>query len=906
MTQSVTRRMTVLILLISLLVACASAAFQIHSGYRAGVQALDEQFDIIESSHVPALAANLWVLDPDLVGKQLEGIARLPGIVGARLSGHLTASAVAPGDAASGAGPRQLMQRDFQLSYPDPKDPGRLHPIGTLEVQASLGPTIAALWRTARAIVVAEALRSVVLAAALIIALRHYVTQHLVQIAGYSSRLTLDRLDEPLHLAGDARQRKDEIGALAHAIDRMRVSLRSEITRREQTESHARDLEIEKEAAERSSVAKGAFLANMSHEIRTPLNAILGMSALALKTELSPRQHNYIEKVYRSARGLLGIINDILDFSKIEAGKLGVELTPFLLDQVLDDLASQISLKADEKNLELVFDIAPDLPQTVIGDPLRLGQILTNLGSNAVKFTETGEIVVAVRAQSASAEHVDLLFSVRDTGIGMTPEQCARVFESFGQAESSTSRRFGGTGLGLAISRRLVELMQGRIWVESEAGTGTCFHVALRLGVAAAPAPQARRMPLAGELQRLRTLVVDDNATARDITAELARTLGLDVSTADGGDAALLTVREATARGQPFDLLLVDWKMPGTNGIELLAQLHQHDGATQTGAAVMVTAYARDDALEAAVRAGVTLQGLVTKPVTPSALLDAIGSTLPHSAAAEPAVPREAAVGADKLRGARVLLVEDNDLNRELATELLTSAGITVVHAGDGLRALTLLRSDTAFDGILMDCQMPHMDGFDATLAIRGELGLADIPVLAMTADVMLHERERVLQVGMNDHIAKPIDIDEMFATMARWIRPKAPAAASQPATPAPLALPRLAGLDTEAAVRAIGGDTMLYRRMLGHFAAGHERFCADFVVAAAAGDGEGARRLAHTLRGTAGQIGAAELARRAGLLAQACRDTMRDPWQHRLDDVAEVLSPLLAAIKDLQPPPPE
>ncbi|WP_326534182.1 response regulator [Pseudorhodoferax sp.] len=906
MAKSVIRRMTVLVLLISVLVACASAAFQIYSGYRAGLQALDTQFRNIESSHVPALAANLWVMDQGLVDKQIEGIARLPGIVGVRVAGgHAASAAAVEPDTAR----RHLVAREFPLRYPDPTDSARLHQIGTLQVEASLDDTVAALRRTAVTIVIAEVLRSAALALAVILALRHYVTRHLAQIANHSANLSLDRLDEPLRLTGGAARRQDEIGALADAIERMRLSLRAEIARREETESRARELVIEKEAAERSSVVKGAFLASMSHEIRTPLNAVIGMSGLALKTELSPRQQNYIEKVHRSAKGLLGIINDILDFSKIEAGKLGVEQIVFRLDQVLDDLASQIGLKAEEKGLELVFDVAGDLPLHVLGDPLRLGQVLTNLGSNAVKFTERGEIVVAVRAQALDDARVELHFSVRDTGIGMAPEQCARVFESFSQADSSTSRKYGGTGLGMAISRRLVELMHGRIWVESVPGQGTTFHVSLPLGLATAEA-DTHRMPLASELAGLRALVVDDHAIAREIAAEMARALGLDVGVADGGASALQAVQQAAAQGRPFALLLVDWKMPDIDGIDLLAQLRQQGAAAQACAAVMVTAYAREDALAAAGRAGVELQGLVTKPLTPSVLLDAIGTAIGRRVAAPAgAAVKPADGGPASLRGARVLLVEDNALNRELAVELLEGAGVAVVHAEDGEKALRLLRGDADFDGILMDCQMPGLDGFDTTLALRGELGLTQIPVLAMTANVMADERARVLQVGMNDHIAKPIDVDAMFTTMARWIRPAAGRAAqavaqAQPAAPAVArAVPRIQGLDTDAALRAMGGDPMLYRKMLARFALGQGDFVAEFRAAIDAGDLVRAVRLAHTLRGTAGTIGALAVAQGAGALEQACKgDAPAPAWPALLDTVAAGLAPLVTAIEGLAP----
>jgi PAS domain S-box-containing protein len=548
-----------------------------------------------------------------------------------------------------------------------------------------------------------------------------------------------------------------------------------DVTARRQTEDALRRAS---EAAKATSRTKSAFLANMSHEIRTPMNAIIGMTHLALNDCPPEKMLNYVAKAHQAANSLLQILNDILDMSKIEAGHLEMEHIDFALQDVIDQVADVLALPAQQKGLELLFTAPPDLPTRLRGDPTRLRQILVNLGANAIKFTEQGSVTMGLEVVHQGEQDVMLHGWVRDTGIGMTPAQQERLFLPFSQVDVSTTRRYGGTGLGLSISAELAERMQGRMWVESAPGQGSTFHFKVRLGRADASPPMVGT-PTGWSGRRV--LLVDDSADARAVLGQMLQSFGLHVDAFDGTAAALARC-EAVA--QPYDWLLVDWITPEGSGADCARQLLDtlnRRFPEREACILLVTSFYRDDALRAA--AELPANDVLTKPVTPSTLHDSLMRTLHAQGEGAPGMRttslspqrkddarKEALVKRDAIRGARILLVEDQPLNQELAFELLRLAGARVTLARDGADALSILSQDSPFDCVLMDCQMPRMDGYTATQQIRRNPEWQDLPIIAMTANALAGDREQALAAGMNDHVAKPLDIDQLFRVLGRWL----------------------------------------------------------------------------------------------------------------------------------------
>jgi PAS domain S-box-containing protein len=620
------------------------------------------------------------------------------------------------------------------------------------------------------------------------------------------------------------------------------------------------ELRRAKELAEDATRMKSDFLANMSHEIRTPMNAIIGMAHLALKTDLTPRQRDYIKKVQNSGQHLLGIINDILDFSKIEAGKLSMESADFELDKVLDNVSNLISEKAFAKGLELVFDIESAVPNHLNGDSLRLGQILINYANNAVKFTEKGEIVISARVLEESEQNVFLEFSVRDTGIGLTEEQLGKLFQSFQQADTSTSRKYGGTGLGLAISRQLAVLMGGEVGVESEYGKGSRFWFTARLGRSSNKPKLLIPKP---DLRGRRILIVDDNEIARLVLQEMLESMTFNVNQAASGERALEMIAEADTGGDPFEVVFLDWRMPLMDGIETARKIRKLRIRRQPHMA-MVTAYGRDEVIREAETAG--FQDILIKPVNASMLFDTTIRILGDTETESRSSTRDVSTTVEDLaviKGATILLVEDNELNQEVAMGLLLDGGFKVDIAEDGVQAIRMI-TDKAYDVVLMDMQMPVMDGIAATIELRKQPKFANLPIIAMTANVMEQDRRRCDEAGMSDFVAKPIDPDELFSVLLRWIKPRKSKTStegrSRKLKDVSITIPVVDGLDTELGLKRVLGKKPLYLVLLNKYVVGQSETAEVIRQALLANDIDLAERTAHTAKAVCGNIGATKL----------------------------------------------
>ena len=722
--------------------------------------------------------------------------------------------------------------------------------------------------------------------------------------------------DELAQLGRSLNDMIDRLQKRDQELQQYRENLETLVEHRTQALQHAT---AEAQAASR---AKSDFLARMSHEIRTPMNAIVGLSKLLLKTELTTHQRDYQEKVIAASDMLLGLINDILDYSRIEAGKLEVEHIDFEIDQLMGSLVGQMALRAQQKGLELLLQCDPHIPKTLRGDPLRLTQVLVNLTSNAIKFTEFGEVIIRIQLQAHTPAGVRLEFSVTDSGMGIPANRLGQLFTPFTQVDDSITRRFGGTGLGLAICRQLVELMGGQIHATSQEGQGSRFFFTLELPVAhraqpLLPPTGAATSPLDGK----RVLVVDDNASAREILHATLAQFGIQADVVDSGPACLQRLQQANAAGTPYHLVLLDWLMPGMDGIEVARHIQAAHGSADLPGILMVTAGSYEKLSPQAEQVG--LQHILTKPVSPTALHAAMCQALLSPAASptsptSPASPTPAAPASrfdfSAIAGARVLLVDDVELNRTVALAFLEETGVQVETAIDGHDAVTKIQAapPNHYDLVLMDIQMPKMDGLTATRTIRQEARFNHLPIIAMTAHAMEGDRQRSLDAGMQDHLTKPIHLEALYAALLRWIAPRTDASTGTPAhssvPSAATTIPVLPGIDTAAGLAHCLGRPDLYLRILDNFVREFADSAPRIQAALTSGpphDWPTARRIAHSLKSAAATLGAATLADAARVLENAYaaqQAATPEAWEAMHAELTRVLA-LLSALRPPSPP---
>lgn len=671
--------------------------------------------------------------------------------------------------------------------------------------------------------------------------------------------------------------------------------------------SVAEEMEKAKETAERANQSKGEFLANMSHEIRTPINAIVGMANLCLKTELTQKQKRYIKVIDSSSQALLGVINDILDFSKIDAGKLTVERIPFDLQDVLSSLADMFAYRAYDKDLEFIINLPANIPTRLIGDPLRLNQVLVNLISNAIKFTEDGEINVAVNLLDSSRDNVLLRISVTDTGIGMDEEQRANLFKAFTQADTSTTRKYGGTGLGLAISRRLILLMGGDIGVTSATGQGSTFYIEVELPLQPEQ-DNSHHQYLLQKLKDVRILAIDDNLSTREMLYEMLRSYQVDVKVCRTAEQALQVFQQSVEDNNPYQLVLVDWRLPGIDGLEFCQKITERYAEDTRPKMILATGYYAEELSEKAKQAGVS--DIISKPFTASTLGRSLTSTLvQHELPDENDADNNDGIPENILL-APILVVEDNEINQQVAREILSSHKFKVDIAENGQLAVEAVHNKN-YSLVLMDIQMPVMDGLKAARTIRTDFNYQQLPILAMTANAMSGDEERSLAAGMQGHIAKPIDEKQLIKAIAKWAVPgdysnnqqqeKVLNPKQEEAPKSPVRIPQVKGIEFEAALKRLQYNVELYLKLVEQLYEtyqGSATKVSDFITR---GQHESARRYFHSLKGAAANLGFTQLQSKAADLEQFMAEGNIDKVADQITELEKRLRYAHQAAVDLE-----